>query len=193
MEETMKELSKCEQWVLSVICRARKDITMPEVMNKVNKEYGKVWKPQTFATFLTRMTKKGYLTSYRKGRYVYYKPLVSADAYAHQLMDDYLKFCKVAGMSAGPELERLIIDFCGLSVPRKLCTIDRYGEADDCEPCPGEDGTCDGECDLCPVQECFTKLAAYEATGLSPEQVVAMDSMYREKCEELNRAEKAQR
>lgn len=56
-------------------------------------------------------------------------------------------------------MERLTIEYDGHYVPEKLCTVNRYGEADDCEGCGG----CEGEdCDLCPVQECFERLAEYD-------------------------------
>lgn len=65
-------------------------------------------------------------------------------------------------------MERLTIKYEGLFVPKKTCTIDRFGEADDCDSC---DSVCESDCENCAVQECFTRLGEYEDTGLTPEQI----------------------
>lgn len=54
-------------------------------------------------------------------------------------------------------------------------------------------GTCNGngassKCNQCPFERHITeKLAAYEDTDLTPEQIIELDKLYRQKCEELNR------
>ncbi len=40
-------------------------------------------------------------------------------------------------------------------------------------------------CGSCGIQKAFTKLFAYEKTGLKPAQIIEMDKLYQEKCEEL--------
>lgn len=65
-------------------------------------------------------------------------------------------------------MERLTIEYDGLFVPKKICTTDRFGEADNCDPC---DSVCDEDCKNCAIQECFTYLKEYEDTGLTPEQI----------------------
>lgn len=53
-------------------------------------------------------------------------------------------------------MERLTIKYEGLFTPKKACTIDRFGEADDCDSC---DVICDSthgsDCANCVIQECF--------------------------------------
>lgn len=68
-------------------------------------------------------------------------------------------------------MERLTIKYDGLFVPKKICTTDRFGEADDCDPC---DSVCDADCANCAIQECFTRLGEYENTGLTPEQIMEL-------------------
>lgn len=87
-------------------------------------------------------------------------------------------------------MERLTINFDENYVPKKLCTINRFGELDDCDRCPGDDGNCEGDCDYCPVQECFNKLAEYENTGATPEMIRNFDQLYLEKCKEVERYKK---
>ena len=66
-------------------------------------------------------------------------------------------------------MERLIIKFVGMNVPAAACRINSGGGVDGCKVC-GD--FCYGECGECPVQECFDKLAAYEDTGLEPEEIM---------------------
>ena len=79
-------------------------------------------------------------------------------------------------------MERLTIKYGELFVPKKTCTIDRFGEADDCDSC---DSVCESDCENCAVQECFTRLGEYENTGLTPEQIREIDRLYTEKCREV--------
>lgn len=56
----------------------------------------------------------------------------------------------------------------------------------------GFEGNYDGDCDECPVQECFDKLAEYEKTGITPGQIREMSKMYEELATELGRYKKAE-
>lgn len=66
---------------MKVIWDSEEDLALQDVMDGVNGENGKNWKPQTVSTFLARLVKKGFLNVYRKGRYSYYPPLVSKEEY----------------------------------------------------------------------------------------------------------------
>lgn len=72
-------------------------------------------------------------------------------------------------------MERLTIKYEGLFTPKKACTIDRFGEADDCDSC---DVICDSthgsDCANCVIQECFTRLGEYENTGLTPPEIMEL-------------------
>ena len=73
----INDISTCEKFVMKVIWDSTEDLALQDIMGKVNEENEKSWKPQTVSTFLSRLVKKGFLSMYRKGRYCYYKPLVS--------------------------------------------------------------------------------------------------------------------
>ena len=73
------DISACEKLVMKVIWDSTEELALQEVMDGVNHENGKNWKPQTVSTFLSRLVKKGFLNMYRKGRYCYYQPLVSKE------------------------------------------------------------------------------------------------------------------
>lgn len=58
--------------------------------------------------------------------------------------------------------ERLTIKYDGAFVPKELCTIDRNGDADDCDGC---EDVCDNiydDCEGCPIQKCFDRLGELE-------------------------------
>lgn len=82
-------------------------------------------------------------------------------------------------------MERLTIRYDGHYVPEKLCTIDRYGDADDCDDCANYCKDCEGVCNLCEIQKCFDTLGAYENTNLTPSQIREIDKAYTEQAKEL--------
>ena len=54
----IQELSETELEIMNIIWKLNRVVTTPELISIFEKE-GKVWRPQTMATFLTRMAKKG--------------------------------------------------------------------------------------------------------------------------------------
>ena len=68
-------------------------------------------------------------------------------------------------------MERLTEMYGGMIVPRKACTFDREGGADDCKECTEICEDEGGVCRTCVLQECLTRLWDYEDTGLTPEQI----------------------
>lgn len=85
-------------------------------------------------------------------------------------------------------MERLTCKFEEENVLRGMCTFDRESETDpdDCLFCGEICESLEEEgCQKCIIQEAFDRLAAYEDTGLTPEQIVEMDRLYAEKCREL--------
>lgn len=62
-------------------------------------------------------------------------------------------------------MERLTMEYCGEYVPKELCSIDRFGGADDCDLCceyckATKEG--DEDCTGCAINQCFNKLGEYE-------------------------------
>ena len=83
-------------------------------------------------------------------------------------------------------MERLTIEYDGQFMPKEMCTIDRFGEADDCETC---DVMCEEfmetGCTECPIQNAFARLAEYEDLGLMPNQIKELSNLYTEKCGQI--------
>ena len=71
-------------------------------------------------------------------------------------------------------MERLTVIYGGMMVPRKACTFDREGGADDCKECTERCEDEGGVCRTCILQECLTRLGEYEDTGLEPDEVMEL-------------------
>ena len=69
-------------------------------------------------------------------------------------------------------MERLTEMYGGMIVPRKACTFDREGGADDCKECTEICEDEGGVCRTCILQECLTRLWDYEGARLTPEQIM---------------------
>lgn len=72
----MKELSKCEEQVMSVIWASEKALDLQPIIAEVNEHFNHEWASQTVSTYLQCLCKKGYLRMERNGRYKYYYPEV---------------------------------------------------------------------------------------------------------------------
>ena len=77
----IKRLPECEELVMSIVWCADEAPDLAAVRESVNARYGKEWKPQTVSTFLCRLVKKGFLSTYQKGRYCYYVPQIRKEEY----------------------------------------------------------------------------------------------------------------
>jgi BlaI family transcriptional regulator, penicillinase repressor len=88
----LEKLTDCEELVMKTVWDAEEELSLMEVMSRVNEKYKKNWKPQTVSTFLARLVKKGYLRHYRQGRVFFYQILVPLDTYKGQLTNDYVNF-----------------------------------------------------------------------------------------------------
>lgn len=88
----LEHLTDCEQLVMKTIWDAAEELSLMEIMQRVNDRYSREWKSQTVSTFLARLVKKGYLGSYRAGRVFFYKILIPMEEYRKQLTQDYLTF-----------------------------------------------------------------------------------------------------
>ena len=71
-------------------------------------------------------------------------------------------------------MERLTEMHGGMMVPRKACTFDREGGADDCKECTEICEDEGGVCRTCILQECLTRLGEYEDTGLTPPEIMEL-------------------
>ena len=87
-----EKLTECEQLVMKVVWDAEEELSLMEIMERVNTKYEKDWKPQTVSTFLARLVRKGYLQHYRQSRQFFYQILIQLEEYKGQLTNDYIEF-----------------------------------------------------------------------------------------------------
>ena len=78
--------------IMKIIWDSQEAPALQQIMDRVNEENGKNWKSQTVSTFLSRLVKKGFLTSQRRGRYSYYQPLVSKEEFWQATMEENAEF-----------------------------------------------------------------------------------------------------
>ncbi len=94
------DISACERVVMKAIWDTPEEMALQQIMDKVNEANGKNWKPQTVSTFLSRLVKKGFLSSYRKGRYSFYQPVVSKEEFWKTTMKENAAFFTQNDMAA---------------------------------------------------------------------------------------------
>lgn len=85
-------LTDCEQLVMKTVWDAEEELSIMEIMQRVNDKYHKKWKPQTVSTFLARLVRKGYLRHYREGRVFFYQVLIPMEEYKAQMTKEYVDF-----------------------------------------------------------------------------------------------------
>ena len=86
----MKELSKCEEQIMIIVWDSECYPSLNSVRDDVNKRYNKEWAPQTISTFLARLRNKEYVDMKRKGRVMYYHPVISKEEYRNAKLKELL-------------------------------------------------------------------------------------------------------
>ena len=94
------EISVCEKMIMKVIWDADTDLDLMTVTARVNEEFGKTWKIQTVATFLTRLQKKKFIDIYRVGRYSHYHPIVEKNDFKMSTVTEDIKYFDKGSISA---------------------------------------------------------------------------------------------
>lgn len=88
----MESMSECELVVMKVIWSRDEELVLSQIVQLVEDMYGRKWNPNTVSTFLSRLVRKGYVTSYKKGRYYFYHVVVTEDEYKSILTSDQINF-----------------------------------------------------------------------------------------------------
>lgn len=87
----MTKLSECEEQTMAVIWSSEVELSLQSIRAEVNSRFNHEWKPQTVGTYLSRLVKKEYLTFKRKGRFVYYTPLVEREPYRKEKLQSLVE------------------------------------------------------------------------------------------------------
>ena len=76
-----KKLSETEYEIMEVLWNSEVPMSASQILSYFAEHRNKEWKAQTLATFLSRLTQKGLLTSKREGRVPYYWPIKTCEEY----------------------------------------------------------------------------------------------------------------
>lgn len=86
-ENNERDLSSCEKMIMKIVWDSETDISTPEIIDLIKVRYGKDYARTTVVTFVQRLTEKGYVTTYRKGRISY----VHAEKDEQRYTENFLK------------------------------------------------------------------------------------------------------
>ena len=90
--EEEKNLSASETNIMKAIWDAKEDISVPDLMEQMKIKYGKEYARTTVATFLLKLSGKGFVRSYRKGKLSYARAIRSEEEYKKKLMVEEAEF-----------------------------------------------------------------------------------------------------
>lgn len=76
-----KKLSETEYEIMEVLWNSENPMSAAQLSSYFAQHHNKEWKASTLATFLSRLTRKGLISSYREGRVPYYHPIKSLEEY----------------------------------------------------------------------------------------------------------------
>ena len=81
-----KNLSASETIIMKAIWEEGKDISIPDLIEVLKTKWDKEYARTTVVTFLLKMTAKGFVKTYRKGKLSYAHAVKSEDEYKKKLM-----------------------------------------------------------------------------------------------------------
>ncbi len=90
--KTAKELTNCEKLIMKVVWEAKEDISTPDTIEQLKVRFGKEYARTTVVTFVQRLVEKGYVTTYRRGRVSYIRPVQSEEEYRNRMLQDTMNF-----------------------------------------------------------------------------------------------------
>lgn len=75
------DLTKTEYEVMDILWSTDQPLLLLEILDLIEEKYHRGWKRQTLCTYLSHLVDKGVIETYRKGRYFYYKAIISKKKY----------------------------------------------------------------------------------------------------------------
>ena len=81
-----RTLSTCETLIMKTIWDAGKDLSLMELSALLKERYQKDYARTTIATFLLKLSEKGFVRTYHKGRNSFIQVIKDEDAYKQRLL-----------------------------------------------------------------------------------------------------------
>lgn len=88
--EIITKLSECEELLMKIIWSASTDPDLNTITEQLKIVFSKEWKPQTTATVLKRLEQKKFISVYKVGRYLRYRPIVDFKIYQKMKLNKLL-------------------------------------------------------------------------------------------------------
>ncbi len=90
--EEEKNLSASETIIMKAVWDAGEDISIPDLIEVLKKDYDKEYARTTVVTFLLKLSAKGFVKTYRKGKLSYAHAIKTQDEYKAKLMNEETDF-----------------------------------------------------------------------------------------------------
>ncbi|MGN0160126.1 MAG: BlaI/MecI/CopY family transcriptional regulator [Lachnospiraceae bacterium] len=90
--EEDKNLSASETLIMKTIWDIGGDVALGELIETLNSEYEKDYARTTVTTFLTKLSAKGFIKTYRKGKLSYIRVLKTEEEYRDKIMEEQMNF-----------------------------------------------------------------------------------------------------
>lgn len=90
--EEGRDLTSCETFIMKTIWDEGGDISAIDLRRKLKERYGKDYSRTTLATFLIKMSDKGFVRNYREGRNAYVHAVKNEEEYKQEMLEDTKKF-----------------------------------------------------------------------------------------------------
>lgn len=108
--EKREKLAECEEMIMSILWSSEEDLDLMTVVANAKERFGKEWKLQTVATFMTRLEKKNYIGIYKISRYSHYHPMVSLEEYQKTKLEEV---CGILFEEDLEQMARFVTDMAG--------------------------------------------------------------------------------
>lgn len=88
----MQHLTDTEEIIMECVWTATEEVTFAVIISAAKEKFNKEWKRQTVSTYLSHLVQKGYLDHCRRGKGMFYFPVISRDEYVKTITKGFLNF-----------------------------------------------------------------------------------------------------
>lgn len=87
-----RQMSGCETLIMKIVWSAKEDISTQEISSRLKSQYNKDYARTTVGTFIQRLSEKGFVSTYRKGKVSYVHALKSEAEYQENFIQEAEEF-----------------------------------------------------------------------------------------------------
>ena len=108
-----EELTRSQLLIMKCIWDYGQDIPYLELLEEIRRRYDPRYNRSTMVTFLLQLEEKGYVTTYRKGRFAYVRPVVTEQEFQKRHAKEEVDFwykgnaaCFLSALFSGEKLTK---------------------------------------------------------------------------------------